>query len=149
MNESIGFEISDLARLFRRRFDERARAVGVTRAQWRVLLLLSRREGEHQGALAEMLDVEPITLCRMIDRLADSGLVERRRNPDDRRVWRIFLTDQSRPILGRLRAIGDELVEAALVGLDEPARSALSASLAVIRANLGAPSTSASETAHG
>ena len=84
MKDSIGFLISDVSRLLRRRFDERARLIGVTRPQWRALTALSRQEGMQQGALAELLEVEPITLCRMVDRLEEAGLVERRRDPADR-----------------------------------------------------------------
>jgi hypothetical protein len=81
MSDSIGFLISDVSRLMRRRFDERARTIGVTRPQWRALTALSRHEGINQGQLADLLEVEPITLCRMVDRLEDAGHVERRRDP--------------------------------------------------------------------
>jgi DNA-binding MarR family transcriptional regulator len=92
MSDSLGFLISDVSRLMRRRFDERARLIGVTRAQWRTLTTLSRHEGINQGGMADLLEVEPITLCRMIDRLEEANLVERRRDPGDRRAWLIFLT---------------------------------------------------------
>ena len=97
MTDTLGFLIADVSRLIRRRFDERARLIGATRAQWRTLVVLSRHEGINQGGLAELLEVEPITLCRMIDRLEEAGLVERRRDPGDRRAWRIYLTDKARP----------------------------------------------------
>ena len=101
MSDSLGFLISDVSRLMRRRFDERARQLGATRAQWRTLTMLSRNEGLNQGALADLLEVEPITLCRMIDRLEESGLVERRRDPADRRAWQLFLTEKSQAVAGR------------------------------------------------
>jgi DNA-binding MarR family transcriptional regulator len=138
--------LSDAARLLRRRFDERARAIGVTRAQWRTLTILSRNEGTTQGALAELLEVEPITLCRMIDRLEEAGHVERRRAPADRRAWNIYLTDRSRPLLDRLRRVGETVVEDALTGLDPDARAALTRSLEIVRENL---SVVAEEAAHG
>ena len=102
MTETLGFLMSDVSRLMRRRFDERARTSGATGPQWRTLKILERREGLNQGQLAEMLEVEPITACRMIDRLEEAGLVERRRDPADRRAWRIFLTDKARPVLSDL-----------------------------------------------
>src|SRR5258706_15552124 len=103
MSESLGFLISDVSRLMRRRFDERARLIGVTRAQWRTLVTLSRHEGINQGGLADLLEVEPITLCRMVDRLEEAGLVERRRDPADRRAWQIFPPPQALPPLHQLR----------------------------------------------
>ncbi|WP_174278606.1 MarR family winged helix-turn-helix transcriptional regulator [Sphingomonas bacterium] len=139
MSDSIAFLLSDVARLLRRRFDERARASGITRAQWRTLLVLSRNEGVHQGGLAELLEVEPITLCRMIDRLADAGLVERRRSPTDRRAWNIYLADRARPLLDQLRLLADELTDDTLAALDTSARDQLTASLLSMRANLNAP----------
>lgn len=148
MSDSVGFLLSDVARLLRRRFDERARAIGVTRAQWRTLTVLSRNEGANQGALAEMLEVEPITLCRMIDRLAEAGLVERRRDPADRRAWNIYLTDRSRPLLDQLHVLADALLGEALHGVDPGAIVLMTRSLDRIRANLIAPDLK-DRTAHG
>lgn len=150
MSDSLGFLISDVSRLMRRRFDERAREVGATRAQWRTLTTLSRHEGLNQGALADLLEVEPITLCRMIDRLEESGLVERRRDPADRRAWQLFLTDKSKPILAELRRMADDLFVQVLSGMGESERTALGKSLEHIRANLlTLPSPRTTETAHG
>ena len=136
MSDSLGFLISDVSRLMRKRFDERARSVGATRAQWKTLVTLARNEGINQGGLADMLEVEPITLCRMIDRLEESGMVERRRDPADRRAWQIFLTPAARPVIEELRGFADELFAGALDGLDQHARHALTASLETIRGNL-------------
>jgi DNA-binding MarR family transcriptional regulator len=148
MEDSLGFLISDISRLMRKRFDERARLIGATRPQWRTLAMLSRHEGINQGGLADLLEIEPITLCRMIDRLEEVGKVERRRDPDDRRAWRIYLTDKARPILEQLRVIGDELMAEALGGIDDTARAALSAHLNLMRANLG-PTQNKDEAASG
>jgi DNA-binding MarR family transcriptional regulator len=136
MSDSIGFLVNDAARLMRRRFDERARLIGVTRQQWRTLFFVSRNEGANQGFLADMLEVEPITLCRMIDRLEESGMVERRRDPADRRAWQIFLTPKALPLIDRLHAIGEAMVEDALRGIPEPARDMLIGTLEQITANL-------------
>lgn len=134
--DNIGFLIADVSRLMRRRFDERARLIGVTRPQWRALTAINRAEGLQQGALAEVLEVEPITLCRMVDRLAEAGLVERRRDPADRRAWNLYLTDRARPLIDQLRVIADDMLAGALDGV--PA-DALTAALGRIRSNLGAP----------
>lgn len=148
MTDSLGFLISDVSRLMRRRFDERARLIGVTSAQWRTLVTLSRNEGINQGGLADLLEVEPITLCRMIDRLEEAQLVERRRDPADRRAWLIYLTPKALPLLGQFRALADVMIESALFGLDEGQRAQLMDSLATIRTNLNTPSES-NEAGHG
>ena len=148
MSNNLAFLLADVSRLMRRRFDERARAIGVTRPQWRTLTMLNRHEGINQGGLAELLEVEPITLCRMIDRLEEAGLVERRRSAHDRRIWQIFLTDRSRPVLVELRGLADSLLEEALVGIDATTRDTLGRSVETIRRNLGAD-PSLPQTAHG
>ena len=147
MSDTLGFLISDVSRLMRRRFDERARLIGVTRAQWRTLTTLLRHEGAHQGRLADLLEVEPITLCRMIDRLEEAGLVERRRDPADRRAWLIYLTDKARPILDQLRALADSMFVDLLQGVSEADRAATMATLNTIRTNLD--NDQFDETAHG
>ena len=148
MKDSIAFLISDVSRLMRRRFDERARLIGVTRTQWRVLKFLQRGEGINQGGLADLLEVEPISLCRMIDRLEESGLVERRRDPRDRRAWQIFLTDRARPLLSELAKISEELLGTALAGVAAPEHDAAMAVLARIYSNLS-ESHEDSEAANG
>ena len=148
MSDSLGFLLSDVSRLMRKRFDERARAIGVTRAQWRTLVVLSRNEGVNQGGLADLLEVEPITLCRMVDRLAEAGLVERRRDPSDRRAWRIHLTDTARPLLEQLRGIADQMIDQALAGISPERQAALFDTLHALQSNLSNPSR-LRETAHG
>ena len=134
--ENVGTLLSDVARLMRRAFDERARDLGMTRPQWQVLSLLSRHEGINQGGLADRLEVEPITLCRMIDRLQEAGLVERRRDPADRRAWRLFLSDKAYALLDQLRPVSDDMMELVLEGLSEDERSNLVAALDRMRQNL-------------
>ncbi len=136
MDEHIAIALGDAARLMRRRFDERARAIGVTRTQWLALKILSRQEGINQGKLAEFLEVEPITCCRMVDRLEESGLVERRRDPNDRRAWQIFLTDKAHSMAGQLRVIGNSVCDHALEGLSAEKRAQLYDILLTIHANL-------------
>ncbi|MES2055911.1 MAG: MarR family winged helix-turn-helix transcriptional regulator [Pseudomonadota bacterium] len=148
MSDSLGFLISDVSRLMRRRFDERARLIGVTRAQWRTLFVVSRNEGANQGGLADILEVEPITLCRMVDRLEESGLLERRRDPADRRAWQIFLTPKARPLLDQLRTIGEDMFEHALDGVTQAARDELVAALTLIQTNLN-DAPKGKEASHG
>lgn len=136
MTESLGFLLSDVSRLLRRRFDERARATGASVAQWRVLKLLVRHPGANQGQLAELLEVEPITACRMIDRLEEAGFVERRRDPADRRAWRIHLTEKAGPVLDELHVLAADLIEETLQGFNSKQREELIAALEGLRANL-------------
>jgi MarR family transcriptional regulator, transcriptional regulator for hemolysin len=77
-DRNLGFILHDAARLLRKRFEQKARGLGLTRSQWQVLAHLARHEGIHQGALAEILELEPITLVRILDRLQAAGLIERR-----------------------------------------------------------------------
>lgn len=137
MTEALGFLIGDVARLMRRRFDTRAKQIGVTRPQWRTLSVLSRNEGINQGGLAELMEIEPITICRMIDRLEDAGLVERRRDPADRRAWQIYMTDKSRPLVTQLRDIGEQMFDEAMEGLNQSQRNTFKDTLELIRGNLG------------
>jgi DNA-binding MarR family transcriptional regulator len=136
MTENLGFLITDVARQMRKRFDERARKSGATGAQWRTLKIVERREGINQGQLAEMLEVEPITACRMIDRLEESGMVERRRDPSDRRAWQIFLTEKSRPALESLHVVAEQMIEDLVQGLDAQQRDALIHALETMRTNM-------------
>lgn len=136
MNESIPLVLSDVSRLMRRSFDQRARSIGVTRAQWRVLTMLVRHEGINQGGLADLIEVEPITLCRMVDRLTEASLVERRPDPNDRRVWRLFLTEKARALLSDLRLLAADLNEEAMDGISAKEQEQLRTLLKTIRTNL-------------
>ncbi len=99
---NLGFLVHDVARLMRKRFEQHARDLGLTRSQWQALAYLSRNEGISQTGLADLLDIEPITLSRIVDRLVDSGLVDRTPHPTDRRVWRLRLTEAAKPKLAQL-----------------------------------------------
>jgi len=101
-NRDLLSNIITLARLIRTEADRRARAHGMTRAQWGILIRLEEQPGLLQKELAELLEVEPITVARLIDRLEARGMVERRADPGDRRCWRLHLTDESRPLLGEI-----------------------------------------------
>jgi DNA-binding MarR family transcriptional regulator len=136
MDDNIGTLMAQVSRLMRRAFDQKARTVGVTRPQWQVLALLSRNQGINQGGLAELLEVEPITLGRMIDRLQDSQMVERRPDPSDRRAWRLHLTPKGEEQIVELRPFADETIEASLEGITPAERALLMAVLDRMRANL-------------
>ncbi len=135
MSDSLAFLIGDSARLMRRKFDARARSIGVSRAQWQVLFALSRNEGTNQAGLAEALDVETITVGRMVDRLEDAGLVERRADPADRRAWRLHLTARAHPVLDELRDVAAGVMADVLAGIDANEQEALASMLVRIRAN--------------
>ena len=141
MDSNFAFEVAETALVLRRDFERRAAELGVTRAQWRVLSRLSREDGLRQVELAEALDVEPITLCRMIDRLAEAGLVERRADEEDRRAWRIHLTAKARPLIETLRGIAENFLADALAGIDETEQARVRGVLAQVRTNVtrGAP----------
>lgn len=134
--ENLGSMLADTSRLLRRSFDGRARDIGVTRAQWQVLTTLLRHEGVNQGGLAELLDVEAITVCRMVDRLQEAALVERRADPADRRSWRLFLTPRAHELLAQLRPLAEALIDEALSGIDDGERDRLRDLLDKIRDNL-------------
>ena len=136
MEDNIGTMLAHVARLIRRNFDERARKIGVTRPQWQVLSLLQRHEGINQGGLAEMLEVEPITLGRMIDRLQEADLVTRRPDPADRRAWRLYLTPHGIALLEQLRPHGQKTFEQALEGITHERRAELMDMLNRMRCNL-------------
>lgn len=136
MEESPFVIIGDISRLARRAFDARARTIGVTRPQWRVLVVLNRHEGVNQGGLAELLDVEPITVCRMVDRLQEADLVERRPDPSDRRSWRLFLTAKAADLLAQLHPLAEGLEAQAFDGISSAERAAVIATLGRLRTNL-------------
>ncbi|WP_341633680.1 MarR family winged helix-turn-helix transcriptional regulator [Sphingomonas agri] len=116
--ETLPFEIGETAHALRKAFDRRAVGLGVTRAQWKVLFRLTRQPGLRQIELADMLDIEPITLSRIVDRLEDGGLVERVADPADRRVWRLHVTARAQPLVEKLRGVADEMIAEAFAGID-------------------------------
>ncbi|MBT6096430.1 MAG: MarR family transcriptional regulator [Rhodospirillaceae bacterium] len=135
-NESLGFLFTDLSRVMRKRFDRRAREHGWTRAQWRVLSRLRYRQGINQSTLADMLEVEPITLARHIDRLEEKGWVERRADPNDRRAWLLYLDDSVQAMLDDMQEISDWNQEAAFAGFSAPDRARFIADLKRVKASL-------------
>jgi MarR family transcriptional regulator for hemolysin len=113
------FQLIDAARAMRTFIDQCARRHGMTRAQWAVLLRLDRREGMTQAEMADALEIQPISLVRLIDRLCEQKLVERRPHPTDRRANRLYLTPKGRTTLERLAPLGREISGDVLAGFDE------------------------------
>ena len=138
LQPNIGALLSEVARLLRRRFERRARQSGLplTRHQARTLLSIARDEGLSQAAIATLLDIEPIALVRMLDRLHEEGLVERRLHPTDRRIRTLWLTPVGWAVVERVLAINAEVREEACAGLAPDARKALMHALDQMRGNL-------------
>ncbi|GGG48355.1 MarR family winged helix-turn-helix transcriptional regulator [Chelatococcus composti] len=137
-NDTFLSEIFDVARLIRAHADRRAREHGMSRAQWIILLKLDQQPGLSQQELADLIEVEPISIGRLVDRLADRGLVERRRDPKDRRVWRLHLLPAAEPILRTVLAYRKALLETVTEGIPEEALADLSRTLLTIKNNLAA-----------
>ncbi|TCL65154.1 MarR family transcriptional regulator [Rhizobium sp. BK251] len=149
---SLGFLLHDVARLLRKRFEQRARCHGLTRAQWQALACLAENDGIQQSWLAEMLEIEPITLVRIIDRLAERGLVERRQHPTDRRAWLIHIREAALPLLDTMHDVGDSTRGEAFKGIPAAERERLFHILTLMKSNLSRACTlpaGAEEINHG
>jgi DNA-binding MarR family transcriptional regulator len=114
---SFGYLLNDVTLLFRKHFDRRAVKFGMTRAQWRATKMIHHRPGMRQAELAEQLEMEPIAVGRVIDRLQAAGFIERRPDPKDRRAWRLHSTEQARVIIDDMESIGRQLRRDATVGI--------------------------------
>ena len=136
VKREIAFTIMDVARMLKTYADQRARQFGISRAQWAVLIRIERCEGLKQTELAEALDLQPISLTRLLDRLADNGLIERRADPNDRRANRLYLKPAAKPLLGRLSELGADLMETVLEGLDAKSVDRMLGELGMVKDNL-------------
>ncbi|MGE0422351.1 MAG: MarR family winged helix-turn-helix transcriptional regulator [Reyranellaceae bacterium] len=133
---TLGFLLHDVARLLRKRFEQNARGSGLTRSQWQVLAYLERNQGIHQSGLADLLDIEPITLTRIVDKLEALGLIERCPHPTDRRVRLLRLAPAAHDKLVQMHKLGEMTRAEALAGLPEADRRQLLASLQILKTNL-------------
>lgn len=133
---TLGFVLHDVARFLRKRFEQHARGLGLTRSQWQVLAFLAPNEGIHQGGLADILEIEPITLVRILDKLESRDLIERRQHPTDRRIWLLHLRPAAHPLIERMRELGDLTRSEALAGIPEPEREQLLGTLTAMKKNL-------------
>ena len=127
LERSFGFLVTDVARLFGRRFDHNGhdRRLGLTRAQCRTLGYLARNEGINQAGLADLLEIRPMTLVRQIDRMEEAGWIERQPDPADRRARRLYLTAKARPVLSRIWSVATDTRDEALVHLSPAEADAL------------------------
>jgi MarR family transcriptional regulator for hemolysin len=150
---ALGFLLHEVARLLRKRFEQNARDSGLTRSQWQVLTYLAQNEGINQKGLAELLEIEPITLGRILDKLETLGLIERRPHPTDRRTWLLHLVEAARPKLEEIRVLGDVIRREALAGVSEDDGQRLLKTLEAMKANLTeaceAPITGQKRESHG
>jgi MarR family transcriptional regulator for hemolysin len=133
---ALGFLLHEVARLLRKRFEQNARDSGLTRSQWQVLTYLAQNEGINQRGLAELLEIEPITLGRILDKLETLGLIERRPHPTDRRTWLLHLVEAARPKLIQIHELGDVTHREALAGVSEDDGQCLLKTLEAMKANL-------------
>jgi len=133
---TLGFLLADAARLLRRRFEKESRDIPMTSAQLHIIARLTRNEGIGQAALAGLLDLEPMTLSRHVDRMEAAGLVERRQDPHDRRARQLFTTEKSRELLMPMRQRAEAVYAQVQAGLSEDERQALRRGLETIIANL-------------
>ncbi|MFK7943478.1 MAG: MarR family winged helix-turn-helix transcriptional regulator [Paracoccaceae bacterium] len=133
---NAGFLIHDVSRMMRGWFDERAQDLGVTRAQWRVLVHLAAREGVNQRELAEILELDTVTLGRHIDRLERDKWLERRPDPKDRRAWLLHLLPAARPILDQMETLAERTMALALDGLSTEERAQFIDVLTRIKGNM-------------
>ena len=138
IGRNFGFLVHDVSRLIKRRFDRKARQTGlpITRRQAAVVLYMTRNEGVSQAEVAGWLDVEPIALVRMLDKLHEEGLVERRAHPTDRRVRTLWLTAAARPVVTQILAINKAIRNEVFAGMPPDARDTVIDILDGIKENL-------------
>ncbi|HEX2364620.1 MAG TPA: MarR family transcriptional regulator [Bradyrhizobium sp.] len=130
------FALAELQRLTRVYADKEAARYGITRAQWAVLAKVERNEGMKQTELAEQMEMQPITLTRLIDKLCDNGWIERRGDENDRRVNRLYLKKAARPLLAKLAGLRSELTATALEGINPADAHRLLTQLEAIKENV-------------
>ena len=147
VERTFGLLAHDVSRLIKRRFDRRARQMGLplTRQQGALVLYIARNEGVSQAEVATWLGVEPIALVRMLDKLHEEGLVERRAHPTDRRVRTLWLTPAARPVVAQILQINQAIRDEAFAGLSPQAQEGVVELLAAIKENLGLQEETAAE----
>jgi MarR family transcriptional regulator for hemolysin len=134
--QGVGALLVEVARLLRRNFNRRAQDRGLTQTQWQALAHLSRDQGMNQACLADLLEVQPITAGRLVDRLEAAGWVQRRPDPADRRVQRLYLTSKAEPLLDDMRALAAATREEAMAGLPDRERRQMIQALKAMKDNL-------------
>lgn len=136
LHRDLLFLLNDVARLLRVDADKRARQHGMTRAQWAILIRLERQPGISQKELSELLEVEPITVARLIDRLEARGMVERRPDPRDRRIWRLHLLPPARDVLHEIDDQRADMTRMVTAGINDSAIEIMIEALVRMKATL-------------
>jgi DNA-binding MarR family transcriptional regulator len=136
VDKNLLFTVGELARLVRAYADRQAARYGITRAQWAVLTKVERFEGMNQAELAEQMEMQPITLARLVDRLCDNGWIERRDDETDRRVNRLYLRKAARPLLAKLNGLRSEITATAVAGIGPADAQRLLTQLETIKENV-------------
>lgn len=134
---TLGFLLHDASRLLRRRFEARGQRHGLSSAQWRLLVHLAREGSASQARIAELLEIEPISVSRLVDRMEQAGWVERGSDPNDRRVRLLQPSQKAMDAFEEVRLIAGEIYDRALEGLDAGERALLMRGLETVVANLG------------
>jgi MarR family transcriptional regulator, transcriptional regulator for hemolysin len=135
-NRSFGFVLHETARLLSKRYDQRAKSLGLTRAQIQLLAYLVYHEGINQTGLADLIEIEPISLARLIDRMEQAGWVERRPDPHDRRAWLLYITEKAKPVFAEMVKIGRAVRDEALTGFSPHESEQVMELLLRVRRNL-------------
>ena len=150
---TLAFLLHDVARLLKKRFEQNSRGSGLTRSQWQVLTYLAQNEGINQARLAELIEIEPITLGRIVDKLEAMGLIERHPHPTDRRRWLLHLMPAARPKLEQAGELGEVIRSEGFAGVSEADRRRLLKTLQALKANLtqacDAPLAGQKRASHG
>ena len=150
---TLAFLLHDVARLLKKRLEQNSGGSGLTRSQWQILAYLAQNEGINQKGLAELLEIEPITLGRIVDKLETLGLIERNPHPSDRRTWLLHLVEAAHPKLEQIRELGDVTHREALAGVSEDEGQCLLRTLEAMKANLTeaceAPTAGQKRASHG
>jgi MarR family transcriptional regulator for hemolysin len=135
--DRLGFLIHDVQRLLRKRFETRASGLGLSSAQWRLMVRVAKEEGISQARLAELLEIEPISVSRLVDRMEEGGWIERRSDAADRRVRMIFPTAKASAAYAEVKSLAGEVYEESLVGVSPQDRRVLISALDAMAQNLG------------
>ncbi|WP_199084664.1 MarR family transcriptional regulator [Bosea sp. ASV33] len=133
LRRELVFQLVETSRLLRTYVEQRARQHGTTRAQWGVMSRLRRQEGLNQAALADQMDLQPISLARLLDRLQNQNLIERREDPTDRRAYRLYLTTEGRSLVDDLDAVRTDIAHEVLGDVDETSILSALETLSAIR----------------
>ena len=145
--DQFGFLLHDAARLLRRKFEQRGQEHGLSSAQWRLLVKVVRERTATQARLAELMEIEPISVSRLIDRMEQAGWVERQQHDSDRRVKLVVPTDKSLAAYSAIKAVAGDVYKDAMAGLDDNQKRALVSALATVVENLSSEETQAASPA--